>query len=87
LDPVLSRLIDAESGDGDVGRKEVDHVAVAYLVERVEILFNYGGPGLSVECQGTEIVKSSHLTFVERAQRQLPTASTYLDLLVALLLQ
>jgi hypothetical protein len=84
---VLSRLIIVGTGDGDVGHKEVDYVAVAYLVERVEILFNYGGSGLSVECQATEVAKSTHPTFVERTRRYSTEASTYLDLLVSLLLQ
>jgi len=80
-------MIDAGFGDGDVGRKEADHVAIAYLLKRVEILFNYGGPGLSIECQVTEVAKSSHPTLVERAHRYSPGVSTYLDLLLSLLLQ
>ncbi|ORY25817.1 Dopey, N-terminal-domain-containing protein [Naematelia encephala] len=79
LDPILSRLLEQHVFD--------DLNYTRYLLDSIATLFRFGGQGLSKSCQSTEVSKSAHSTFVERAASFSQSHSVYLDLLVGLLIK
>ncbi|WVW80007.1 hypothetical protein I302_101980 [Kwoniella bestiolae CBS 10118] len=57
------------------------------LTDSISTLFKFGGQGLSKACHSTEIRQSIHPTLIQRVDAAFPNATSYLEVLVSLLIR
>ncbi|KAK1927398.1 Dopey, N-terminal-domain-containing protein [Papiliotrema laurentii] len=86
LDPILVRLVESVPSHGGLPAPSPDIGSLLYLTRTLETLFKLGGHNLSKVCYGTSIAQTAHPTLSVKSQTHFPNASTYLDVLVAILL-
>ncbi|OCF74855.1 hypothetical protein I204_03697 [Kwoniella mangroviensis CBS 8886] len=88
LDPIISRLLDRDIRyHEDTYATPVDLSLICHQIDNISILFKFGGQGLSKACHSTEIRQTIHSTLVKRVEASFPSAATYLEVLVALLIR
>ncbi|WVR03947.1 hypothetical protein IAU60_000946 [Kwoniella sp. DSM 27419] len=60
---------------------------IRQYMENIATLFKFGGQDLSKACQATAVQDSVHLAMLSRVETAFPNASTYTDVLMAILLR